>query len=435
MDRPPPVDGAIRRLEVSEEELDSPPVARLPIVGVLVPTRQMNASERIEDEDSGKHSSGPRSIGGQEELQYVKEPDFKQTTAPNFRNWETSARKRELQQKNPQPEDLLREYRFWELKLRRGELDPLFKKSQKTWLLDKAAQIPATLQVENARTFWEVKTTTTNGNEKRHFSVPVRERPSSLGPSCRVSLQNGWEKCVRSEEDIVKDVFCAYFENVDEDDLCKKNVGRTLMLQNLRNSWTIEDLLSVLDEIGAENVEYIFLPQGVWETKKSKAKGPRKTRNRAYCFVHFSVASASEDFVDRLSRHELPERAGSEEAGVPERHMSASLAASQGVVANLLRLMDIHNRKWHPRAGALALRLGDSLVPVNVKVLRTLLLDVLKDDPKKAPGCLQKHCTMAFLFPKPASVSAAADLTSSSAGPDLSSASAVPDPHSASAAA
>jgi hypothetical protein len=410
-------------VETSEPELDSPIVPELPIVGVLEPARRVETLERTGD--SGNDRTDPCRIGEQEEFQDLKEPVLKQTTAPNFRNWETSLRKRELQQKNPQPEDLQREYRFWELKLRKGELDDLIKKSQKTWLLDKAAKIPGTLQVENTRTFWEVKTTTTTGLT-RSRTVPVRERPTSLGPSCRVSLRAGWEKCERPEEDIVKDVFCAYFENVDEDDLCKNNVGRTLMLQNLRNNWSIEELLGVLDEVGADLVDYVFLPQGVWETKKSKAKGPRKTRNRAYCFVHFAVVSAADAFVDRLSRQEVQERAGSDETAVPQRRMNASLAASQGVVPNLLRLMDLHNRKWHPRAGALALRLGDSLVPVNVQVLRTHLLDVLKDDPKKAPGCLQKHCTFAFLFPEP---------TSENAVPDQTPASAVPDPTSASAAA
>ena len=51
------------------------------------------------------------------------------------------------------------------------------------------------------------------------------------------------------------------------------------------------------------------------------------------------------------------------EKNAGDKQMNASLAASQGVLPNLLRLMDLHNRKWHPRAGALALRLGDSLVP------------------------------------------------------------------------
>jgi hypothetical protein len=95
--------------------------------------------------------------------------------------------------------------------------------------------------------------------------------------------------------------------------------------------------------------------------------------------------------VERLNRYELPKETRSDGAEIREKQMSASLAASQGVVPNLLRLMDIHNRKWHPRAGALALRLGDGLVPVNVPCLRKLLLDVLKDDPKEAPGCLRKR--------------------------------------------
>ena len=73
--------------------------------------------------------------------------------------------------------------------------------------------------------------------------------------------------------------------------------------------------------------------------------------------------------------------------------MYASVAVTQGVLPNLLRLIDIHSKKWHPRAGALAIRLDDSLVLVKVLALRKFLLDILKDDPKNVPGCLRKECT------------------------------------------
>jgi hypothetical protein len=207
-----------------------------------------------------------------------------------------------------------------------------------------------------------------------------------------MSLREGLEKCVRSDEDILQGVFSAYFENVDEELLYHGHyhVGRTLMVHDLRNKFSIEDVLGIFDELGAENVDYVFLPLSVWETKKSKNREPRKTRNKAYCFVHFSDVASSEVFVDRLNRYELPKEPRSDGAVIREKQMNASLAASQGVVPNLLRLMDIHNRKWHPRAGALALRLGDILVPVDVPALRKLLLDVLKNDPHKAPGCLRK---------------------------------------------
>jgi hypothetical protein len=324
-----------------------------------------------------------------------REQALRPAIAKNFRNWETSMRKRELQRQSPQPEDLQREYRFWELKLRKGELDSLLLKSKQTWLLDKVAEIPETLHLGTTRTFWEVKTTNTNPNEKRCLSMPVRERPTSLGPSFsfRLSLREGMEKCVLSDEDILQGVYHTYFENEDEEclGLHYKEIGRTLMVHDLRNKFTIEDVLGIFDELGAEDVDYVFLPLSVWETKKSKNREPRKTRNKAYCFVHFSNKEASQIFVEHLNRYALPKEARSDGAEIREKQMSASLAASQGVVPNLLRLMDIHNRKWHPRAGALALRLGESLVPVNVPCLRKLLLDVLKDDPKKAPGCLRKR--------------------------------------------
>merc|ERR1712118_607476 len=83
---------------------------------------------------------------------------------------------------------------------------------------------------------------------------------------------------------------------------------------------------------------------------------------------------------------------------VREKKVHASFSSTQGIVPNLLRLVDIHSRRWHPRAGELALRLGEGLVPVSIAGLRAHLVGVLKEDPKEAPGCLQKHCTFSLFF-------------------------------------
>ena len=112
-----------------------------------------------------------------------------------------------MQQNNPQPEELQRDYRNWETKLRKGDLDPLLQKSKQTWLLDKVAKVPEELQMGTTRTFWEVKATESNGTEKRCLSMPVRERPESTPPSLRPSLRAGFESCARSNEDILQDVF------------------------------------------------------------------------------------------------------------------------------------------------------------------------------------------------------------------------------------
>jgi hypothetical protein len=279
------------------------------------------------------------------------------TTGLPFRNWETSMRKREVQQQSAPPQDLRRDYRFWESKLRRGELDSLFLKFK-----------------------------------KRCVSSAEKENPPP-SPGSRPSLREGLEKCERSDEDILQGVFSTYFEGVDEECLMleAKEAGRTLMVHDLMNKWTIEDILGMLDDLGAENVDYVFLPLSVWETKKSKLRESRRTRNKAYCFVHFSDKASAQAFVERLNRYELPRETRSDGAEIRQKQMSASIAASAGVVPNLLRLMDIHNHKWHPRAGALTLRLKDGVVPVNVPCLRKLLLAMLKEDPKKAPGCLRKQ--------------------------------------------
>merc|ERR1711937_979088 len=84
---------------------------------------------------------------------------------------------------------------------------------------------------------------------------------------------------------------------------------------------------------------------------------------------------------------------------VREKKVHASFSSTQGIVPNLLRLVDIHSRRWHPRAGELALRLGEGLVPVSIAGLREHLVGVLKEDPKEAPACLQRQRSPSFLHP------------------------------------
>jgi hypothetical protein len=346
---------------------------------------------------SGEHANADEdsSLGS-----FMQTSSFRNWATSKFRteklrSWEAKVRKQELQEQSPKPEDLLRPHRFWELKLRKGELDPLLRKSKETWLLDRVAQIPETLQIGLKRTFWEVKTRDTDGNEKRCFSMPVRERPPSLCPSSRPSLREGYEKCAMSDEDILGDVFSEYFNKTDEEILRKSNLGRTLMVHDIKNRFSIEDVLGIFDEFSAEHVDYVFLPLGVWETKKSKNRDSKRSRkeirNKAYCFVHFSDVAASEAFVDRLSRYEPPHVLDSNGEDVRERKMYTSTATTQAVVPNLLRLVDIHNKKWHPRAGMLAIRLGDGLVPANVLALRQFLQGVLRNGPENAPGCLRRR--------------------------------------------
>jgi hypothetical protein len=187
---------------------------------------------------------------------------------------------------------------------------------------------------------------------------------------------------------------------VDEETLLNE-VGRTFMVKDIKNKFMIEDVLGIFDELGAEHVDYVFLPLGVWETKKKEynpKKSTKSVRNKAYCFIHFSDVAASEEFSKRLSQYQPPKEARSNGADFREKKMHTSIAVTQGVVPNLLRLVDIHSKKWHSRAGVLAVRLGDSLAPVNITALRKFLQDVLKDDPERVPGCLRKHCSFSSQF-------------------------------------
>merc|ERR1711869_97092 len=231
--------------------------------------------------------------------------------------------------------------------------------------------------------------------------MPVRERPESTPPSLRPSLRAGFESCARSNEDILQDVFSSYFVNVDEDTLRDDTSGRTLMLQDLRNRWSLADVLGVFDELGAEHVEYVFLPLSVWETK-SKARDPLKKsqcRNKAYCFVHFSDVAASQAFVDRLNRYELPKGETPEGTVVREKKVHASFSSTQGIVPNLLRLVDIHSRRWHPRAGELALRLGERLVACRSTAPSRCSSSQAPSPRLRVRPCLQRQRSPSFHIP------------------------------------
>jgi hypothetical protein len=298
------------------------------------------------------------------------------------RDWETSRRKKEIRSDNaPINED--RSYRFWEVKMHKGQLDNLLDVAKKSWVLDKVAAVPSQFVVSQNRTFWEVKHIPEVQVRARGSSVPARlsaripaPQPESDSPAGAFSgvmpMRTQLETCERSEENILMSLYDVYFANP-----VLESGGRTVMVHDLLNKFALEDVLGVLDDLDAQTVEYIFLPLSEWETKKSKLREPRKARNKAYCFVHFADVDACENFVQRLETYEFPNDTRSS-ATMRCKRMSASLAASQGVVRNLLRLMDLCNRKWHPRAGSLAIKLEGSLSPVNVASFRKMLLQSRK---------------------------------------------------------
>jgi hypothetical protein len=306
--------------------------------------------------------------------QFGRSPDSgeKPSVTPRFRNWETCDRKRDIRTQNaPTVED--RSYRFWEVKMHKGQLDNLLDVAKKSWFLDKVAAVPQNLTLNQNRTFWEVKPINEVHVRARGSSVPARLSSRSAPVDSRpMSLRRELEMSDRSEEDILMSLYDLYFANP-----VLESGGRTVMVHDLLNKFALEDVIGVLDELGAETVEYIFLPLSEWETKKSKLREPRKARNKAYCFVHFGDVAACETFVARLGDYEFPNDVSSNVATRCKR-MSASLAASQGVVRNLLRLMDLCNRKWHPRAGSLAIKIDGGLARVNVASFRKMLLQSRK---------------------------------------------------------
>lgn len=154
--------------------------------------------------------------------------------------------------------------------------------------------------------------------------------------------------------------------------------GSTLMIHDLLNKFTIEDVLGIFAEVGATDLEYVFLPLSTWDTKRQGKKEKRKTRNKAYCFVHFSKVDAAETFMKSLAAYEFPDMDVAREARLTRtKRMTATPAANQGVVPNLLRLVDLPNRKWHPRAGSLCVRLQGKMEHIGVLALREMLVETI----------------------------------------------------------
>lgn len=327
-----------------------------------------------------------------------------------FRNWEQYMRKRDLEANEPPPPDYGQAYRYWEQKLVRGELDGLLETARQTWILDKLAALPQDLALQQHRTFWEV-TPETASAEARTVSEPaaVSRRPRSNTPKAKTIPEDDIADVTAPTTPLIpgaapepapvlKQLYAEYFEDlvaavptepVERLAALTERVetqGRTLMVHDLLNKFTIDDVLRILDEVGATHVDYVFLPLSTWDTKKQEtaARDRRKTRNKAYCFVHFSDASAADHFTEAVPSHVFAEQQGDAGGATRVKRMSATLAANQGVVGNLLRLVDLPNRKWHPRAGSLCVRVGGVMQDVSVLPLREMLVSKLGVYPSPA---------------------------------------------------
>merc|ERR550537_1890115 len=108
--------------------------------------------------------------------------------------------------------------------------------------------------------------------------------------------------------------------------------------------------------------------------------------------------------MTRLSEYEFPDMDVAREARQTRtKRMTATPAANQGVVPNLLRLVDLPNRKWLPRAGSLCVRLNGKMEHIGVLALREMLVETI-GIPAASPADPQSKARKAMHFPHPAGV-------------------------------
>jgi hypothetical protein len=150
---------------------------------------------------------------------------------------------------------------------------------------------------------------------------------------------------------VEQEVYEEYIQRTD-------NNGITLMWHGIYNTWAVyPDLLLILDELGARDVSYVYLPLNFWQKRRSGG------RNKGYAFVHFMTTEAAQEFAERVDTNEIGKNPGS----------STSQAACQGVSANLALLMAMPDqRSIKGPAGSIYVRVEGKLRPVEKRALRGL---------------------------------------------------------------
>jgi hypothetical protein len=193
-----------------------------------------------------------------------------------------------------------------------------------------------------------------------------------------IANSTGSVKIVHSDEATLQDIYYQYLAGGEK---AQNDRGVTLMLRDFPYRLQVEpDILQLLRQTcKMEHVDYIYLPMNV-EACTPKMRG---TRNKGYCFIHFSVAATAQAFASRMHDHVAYDVSG-------EKAITVSMAKFQGLHTNLMNLLDTSSKKWRPKEGFAYIRgsKGD-LVCVGLLPLRNLL----KVGPKriaarhgKAPG-------------------------------------------------
>jgi hypothetical protein len=240
-------------------------------------------------------------------------------------------------------------------------------------------------------------TSTTTIDERQGVSWPDTEDEDDTYDQSRISptgIANRTDsvEAVHSDEATLQDIIDQYLIRGEK---AQNERGATLMLRDIPYHLQVEpDLLDLLRKTcEMEHVDYIYLPMNIDSRPRAReTKGLKKglTRNKGYCFIHFSVAATAQEFASRM--HDLLVS-----DGFGGKRMTTTLAKFQGLEMNLMNVLEIStcSSKWRPKAGSAHIRVAKrGLVCVGLLPLRTLLKrgaeSFGKGPGRKAPGSGRK---------------------------------------------
>ena len=186
---------------------------------------------------------------------------------------------------------------------------------------------------------------------------------------------------VSSDESILQDI---YDHRIVGGKSGQNERGATVMMQSIPQLQVEPDLLDLLRQTcEMDHVEYIYIPTC---TEGISCRTGR-SRNKGYCFVHFSVAATAQEFASRTHGHVFPCAPGE------KRVLINSMAKFQGLYTNLMNVLEIHAKKWRPKNGFAHIRTSKGelvcvgLLPLRNLVKRRELLQVTRLAHRHAVTC------------------------------------------------
>jgi hypothetical protein len=165
------------------------------------------------------------------------------------------------------------------------------------------------------------------------------------------------------DEAILEDIYHLYLA---QDPNITIEPGVTIMLRDIPYRLKVEpDLYRILtDTADLKHVSYIYLPMTI---EGFNSRTNVQSRNKGYCFIHFSVEATAHTFASRVCECMTPDVSGG-------KNMFAARAKFQGVGMTLINLLDISSKKWRPKHGVAYMRSSTGeLVCVGLLPLRNLV--------------------------------------------------------------